>query len=298
MKKVVITYGTYDLLHKGHTNLLEKAKGKDNYLIVAVSSDEFNNIKGKNSYQSFEDRVKALEKLGYIDLIIKEESWDQKKKDITKYEPDFLVMGSDWEGEFDHLSNEKTKVIYFDRTKGISSSQLRELIGDLGYKSVMSNIKEIETNLIDRNEDLSYFKGKNIATYGTFDTLHKGHKNIIEHAIKIAGKESLVWVGVSSDKWNKIKGKKPEFNQEQRISMIKADYPNINVFLEDHIDYEESWFSHWDDYNFSLIIMGGDHKDGLSYINSKNSKQGKEMKIVFFERTPGISSTKIKEMKI
>lgn len=124
MKKI-ITYGTFDLLHYGHISLIEKAKNLGDYLIVAVSTDEFNCLKGKKSYYSFEYRKRMVESIKYVDKVIPEKSWNQKKDDIEKYQLDLLVMGSDWSGKFDFLKNE-CEVIYLPRTKGISTTKIKE----------------------------------------------------------------------------------------------------------------------------------------------------------------------------
>ena len=100
----VITYGTFDLLHYGHINLLRRAKEQGDYLIVALSTDEFNwEQKQKKSYFSYEDRKRMLEAIRYVDLVIPEESWDQKITDVDKYHVDVFVMGDDWKGKFDFL---------------------------------------------------------------------------------------------------------------------------------------------------------------------------------------------------
>ncbi len=100
MKKV-ITYGTFDLLHWGHINLLKRAKDLGDYLIVAVSSDEFNKLKNKKSYHSYENRKMILEAVRYVDEVIPEHNWEQKVKDVVNHDVDIFVMGDDWEGEFD-----------------------------------------------------------------------------------------------------------------------------------------------------------------------------------------------------
>lgn len=123
--KRVITYGTYDLLHYGHINLLKRAKALGDYLIVALSSDEFNAIKGKKSFFSYEERKQILEAIRYVDLVIKEDNWEQKITDIQKYSIDIFVMGDDWEGKFDFL-NDYCKVIYLPRTPNISTTQIKE----------------------------------------------------------------------------------------------------------------------------------------------------------------------------
>lgn len=126
----VITYGTYDLLHYGHIELLRRAREMGDYLIVALSTDEFNRIKHKKSYYNFEQRKMMLESIRYVDLVIPEDGWGQKEKDVDRYEVDTFVMGRDWEGEFDFLKD-KCDVIYLKRTEGISTTQIkRELYGD------------------------------------------------------------------------------------------------------------------------------------------------------------------------
>ncbi|AKS67785.1 glycerol-3-phosphate cytidylyltransferase [Staphylococcus schleiferi] len=127
--KRVITYGTYDLLHYGHIELLRRAREMGDYLVVALSSDEFNRIKNKKSYYNFEQRKMMLESIRYVDLVIPENDWGQKETDVEKYEIDTFVMGHDWEGEFDFLKD-KCEVIYLKRTEGISTTQIKkELYG-------------------------------------------------------------------------------------------------------------------------------------------------------------------------
>lgn len=120
----IITYGTFDLLHYGHIKLLERAKSLGDYLVVAVSSDEFNAIKGKKSYFTFEERKKMLEAIKYVDQVIKEDSWEQKIDDIREYKIDEFVMGNDWKGKFDFL-REYCKVTYLERTKEISTTKIK-----------------------------------------------------------------------------------------------------------------------------------------------------------------------------
>lgn len=127
MKKV-ITYGTYDLLHVGHINLLRRAKELGDYLIVVVSSDEFNAIKGKKAYYSFEDRKKILEAVKYVDEVLPEYTWEQKIKDVVDNNVDVFVMGDDWAGKFDFLK-EYCEVVYLPRTEGISTSKIKKDLG-------------------------------------------------------------------------------------------------------------------------------------------------------------------------
>ena len=126
MKKI-ITYGTFDLLHYGHINLLKRAKELGDYLIVALSTDEFNwNQKGKICYFSYEQRKTLLEAIRYVDLVIPESSWDQKRSDIHEYHVDTFVIGDDWKGKFDFLEEEGAEVIYLSRTPEISTTQIKK----------------------------------------------------------------------------------------------------------------------------------------------------------------------------
>lgn len=125
--KRVITYGTFDLLHYGHINLLKRAKAMGDYLIVALSTDDFNEVeKGKKTYFTFEERRQLLEAIRYVDLVIPEESWNQKLTDVPLYQIDYFVMGDDWQGKFDFVG-EKTEaeVVYLPRTPEISTSQIK-----------------------------------------------------------------------------------------------------------------------------------------------------------------------------
>ena len=123
----VITYGTFDLLHYGHINLLRRARQLGDYLIVGLSTDEFNwNEKQKKCYFSYEKRKQLLEAIRYVDLVIPEENWEQKRSDVKEYHVDSFVMGVDWEGKFDLLKEEGCEVVYLPRTPEISSSQIKE----------------------------------------------------------------------------------------------------------------------------------------------------------------------------
>ena len=124
--KRVITYGTFDLIHYGHINLLRRAKELGDYLIVALSTDEFNaNEKNKKCYFSYERRKQLLEAIRYVDLVIPEEHWEQKKTDVHEYHIDTFVMGDDWEGKFDFLKDEGVEVVYLSRTPEISTTQIK-----------------------------------------------------------------------------------------------------------------------------------------------------------------------------
>ncbi len=128
MKKV-ITYGTYDLLHVGHINLLKRAREYGDYLIVVVSSDEFNALKGKKAFYSFEDRKKILESIRYVDEVLPEYTWEQKIDDVVNNQVDVFVMGDDWKGKFDFLK-EYCEVVYLPRTDGISTTQIKEELAE------------------------------------------------------------------------------------------------------------------------------------------------------------------------
>ena len=125
--KRVITYGSFDLLHYGHINLLKRAKELGDYLIVCLSTDEFNEReKHKKAYFSYEKRKMLLEAVRYVDLVIPEESWEQKITDIHEYHVDVFAMGDDWKGKFDFLEKEGVEVVYLPRTPEISTTQIKQ----------------------------------------------------------------------------------------------------------------------------------------------------------------------------
>ncbi|WP_044476689.1 glycerol-3-phosphate cytidylyltransferase [Oceanobacillus massiliensis] len=119
-----MTYGTFDLLHTGHINLLRRAKEYGDYLIVAISSDEFNALKDKKAYYTFEQRKAILEAIRYVDEVIPENTWEQKVEDVQNHTVDVFVMGDDWKGEFDFLK-EHCEVVYLPRTVGISTTKIK-----------------------------------------------------------------------------------------------------------------------------------------------------------------------------
>ena len=127
--KTVLTYGTFDLLHYGHLEILRRASLLGNKLIVGVSTDKFNDIKGKTCVLPYQKRKELLESLDYVDKVIPEDNWDQKVTDIQDNDIDIFVMGDDWKGKFDELKK-FCEVIYFPRTKGISSTKLRSILDD------------------------------------------------------------------------------------------------------------------------------------------------------------------------
>ena len=128
--KRVLTYGTYDLLHHGHIRLLRRAKALGDYLVVALSTDEFNAGKGKAAYHNYESRKEVLEAIRYVDLVIPEQSWEQKVDDIKHYDIDIVAMGDDWahSDKFDYLK-EHCELVFLERTRGISTSEIKEDLG-------------------------------------------------------------------------------------------------------------------------------------------------------------------------
>ena len=130
--KRVLTYGTFDLLHHGHIRILQRAKSLGDFLVVAVSTDEFNAGKGKEAFHDYETRKEIVEAIRYVDLVIPETSWDQKVDDVKKYDIDIVVMGDDWvdSDRFDYLKD-YCDLVFLPRTEGISTTGIKE---DLGGK--------------------------------------------------------------------------------------------------------------------------------------------------------------------
>lgn len=137
----VITYWTFDMLHRWHINILKRAKEAWDYLIVAISSDEFNRIKNKMSFYSYEERKYLLESIKYVDEVIPEDNWEQKKVDIKRHKIDVFVMWDDWKWKFDELK-ELCKVEYLARTPDISTTKLK------------STLKALSNENIDKMEDI------------------------------------------------------------------------------------------------------------------------------------------------
>ena len=149
--KRILTYGTFDLLHYGHIRLLQRAKALGDYLIVAVSTDEFNELKGKKAYHDYETRKKMLEAIRYVDLVIPEENWEQKISDVKDYNVDVVVMGSDWAGSdrFNYL-NEYCEVVYLDITEGKSTTKIKE---DLGLQEPVNGVNQIPETKYDKKNN-------------------------------------------------------------------------------------------------------------------------------------------------
>ena len=144
--KRILTYGTFDLLHFGHIEILRRAKELGDYLVVAVSTDEFNKVKGKKAYHNYETRKKMLEAIRYVDLVIPEDNWEQKRKDVLEYRIDTVVMGSDWQGNknFECLKD-ICEVIYLPRTEGISTTKIKK---DLKLQEANNEINQLPTHTI------------------------------------------------------------------------------------------------------------------------------------------------------
>ncbi|PSW60625.1 glycerol-3-phosphate cytidylyltransferase [Photobacterium kishitanii] len=142
VKKIIITYGTFDLFHVGHVRLLKRLKDLGDYLIVGVSSDEFNALKGKKSFFSYAERAEIVSSCIYVDKVFPENNWEQKKTDVIKYNVDIFAMGNDWDGEFDFL-NEYCDVVYLQRTEDISTTDIKRSLSKIRE----SDLVEVENLL-------------------------------------------------------------------------------------------------------------------------------------------------------
>jgi len=143
MSKTILTYGTYDMFHIGHLKLLKRLKSLGDKLIVAVSTDEFNEIKGKKTIIPYEQRAEIVEAIKYVDMVIPENNWEQKVTDIQKYNVDIFSMGHDWEGKFDELK-EYCEVVYLPRTEGISTTVLKEQLKQISEINIYDINKAFE----------------------------------------------------------------------------------------------------------------------------------------------------------
>ncbi|MGR5487936.1 adenylyltransferase/cytidyltransferase family protein [Vibrio alfacsensis] len=140
--KTIITYGTFDLFHIGHVRLLKRLSEMADKLVVGISSDEFNEIKGKSSFFSYKERAEIVASCKYVDEVFSEDNWEQKKDDILKYEASIFAIGDDWQGEFDYL-NELCEVIYLERTKDISTTDIKKSLSKLNK----DKLEEIESSM-------------------------------------------------------------------------------------------------------------------------------------------------------
>jgi Glycerol-3-phosphate cytidylyltransferase (EC 2.7.7.39) len=135
--KTLITYGTFDLLHIGHLNLLENLSNLCDRLIVGVSTDEFNALKGKKCVVPYADRARLVQSMRVVDLVIPETDWDQKRSDIIKYEANIFAIGNDWAGKFDDLQD-IVQVLYLPRTDGISTTEIKDIISKTNEDKILT----------------------------------------------------------------------------------------------------------------------------------------------------------------
>jgi glycerol-3-phosphate cytidylyltransferase len=143
--KRVLTYGTFDMFHIGHLNLLKRAKQLGDELYVGVSTDEFNKLKNKVSLMPYKDRAEIVRSVKYVDFVFPEKDWNQKIEDIKKYKIDTFVMGSDWKGKFDFLKD-YCDVIYLERTENISTTLLKDRL--IKYLDInVENLKKLKEEI-------------------------------------------------------------------------------------------------------------------------------------------------------
>lgn len=254
MKRRILTYGTFDIFHQGHYNILKRAAQLGDELYVGVSTDSFNKIKGKKSRQPYEERLKEIESLDFVTKVFAEENWDQKLSDIQKYNIDIFTMGSDWEGKFDEL-NKYCDIVILDRTEGISSSYLKEKI--------------LEINLVTYNPNIEYFEKaidslKMIEKY-PFIKLKVWDNGSNLFDIKKALKEIINFNNVSFEKIKVNNGKAPViFNIYKNTN---ADY----VFImndDDIIDIDKLASN----FNYVLSKKPDVSIFNYNYLNDKNNK--------------------------
>ena len=142
--KTVLTYGTFDLFHIGHLNMLKRLKEKGDRLIVGVSTDEFNALKGKRPIVPFEQRIEIVRSIRYVDEAIPESTWEQKRNDISKYGVDVFGIGEDWKGRFDDLED-LVEVFYLPRTSGISTTEMKRVLSEFDERHVESLKNTLDT---------------------------------------------------------------------------------------------------------------------------------------------------------
>lgn len=155
-RRTVLTYGTFDLFHIGHLRLIERLNALGDRLVVGVSTDEFNATKGKQSVVSYEDRAAIVGAIRGVDLVVPEESWEQKEEDVRRHDVDVFVMGDDWKGRFDHLAP-LCEVVYLPRTVGVSSTGIKQMLSALepSHLEELQNAVSSLTKLLTHYSDLS-----------------------------------------------------------------------------------------------------------------------------------------------
>lgn len=144
MSKTVLTYGTFDLFHIGHLNILKRLKERGDHLIVGVSTDEFNAVKGKKPIVPFGQRIEIVRSIRYVDEAIPEDNWAQKRLDIDKYGVKVFGIGDDWRGKFDDLED-KVEVIYLPRTSGISTTEMKRVLSAFDERHVTELKKTLDS---------------------------------------------------------------------------------------------------------------------------------------------------------
>lgn len=152
----VLTYGTFDLFHIGHLNLINRLSELGDRLIIGVSTDEFNAGKGKTSVVSYEDRSRIISSIKGVDLVIPETSWEQKISDIAEHGVDIFAIGDDWRGKFDELQDQ-CEVVYLPRTDGISSTQIKQMLRvlDPSHINEMQEALAVMSRLLEHYRDLT-----------------------------------------------------------------------------------------------------------------------------------------------
>lgn len=155
-RRTVLTYGTFDLFHIGHLRLIERLSGLGDRLVVGVSTDRFNAEKGKKSVVPYEDRAAIVASIKGVDLVVPEESWEQKVHDIAEHHVDVFAIGEDWRGEFDHLE-EHCKVVYLPRTQGVSSTEIKRMLQvlDPAHLDELQDAVNILANMLTHYRDLT-----------------------------------------------------------------------------------------------------------------------------------------------
>lgn len=152
----VLTYGTFDLFHIGHLNLINRLAELGDRLVIGVSTDEFNAGKGKTSVVSYEDRAKIVNSIKGVDVVLPETSWEQKISDIKEYDVDVFAIGEDWAGKFDELK-ELCEVVYLPRTDGISSTEIKQMLRvlDPSHITEMQDALSVMSRLLEHYRDLT-----------------------------------------------------------------------------------------------------------------------------------------------
>ena len=144
--KTVITYGTFDLFHVGHIRLLKRLRALGDRLVVGVSSDEFNEKKGKSSFYSYAERAEIVSATSYVDDVFPEHDWKQKRDDINRFQADIFGMGSDWNGKFDDL-DDLCEVVYLERTEDVSTTEIKKALSKISREEIIDLEKSLHSAL-------------------------------------------------------------------------------------------------------------------------------------------------------